>query len=311
MWLYNVDIEVHHMNLQNSHNDGIKAMYAKSVSVHDNNIYKLGHEGLYAIKCDKVDYYNNTCRTKTNSACRLYNSNHAKIHDNKIYTEFEDDAGGPGIQIQYIREDKAQPMNDIEVYNNKIYDTYGPGIWLIANGEPYAKWEAQGVHIHDNTFTGCGTHATYNWLAGIETSGFYDTLIERNVFDGCYGAAVMADYFSPGLAPTGTGGKYQIFVRNNIIKNTRRMKQGTGGQALRNEYPETHTIVSESNYIFDNEKGPYYNVTSGQDHLYPPPEKPEEPQEPDRPAFLMLDCTEEELQDIKTLCKDKTIYRRR
>lgn len=310
MWFYYDDVEVYDMYLHDGHNDGLKVHYSNSVKFYRNKIYKLGHDALYALQCQNIDYYNNDCRTKTNSACRLYNSNHAKIHDNTIYTQFEEDAGGPGIQIQYIRESNIDViMDDIEVYNNKIYDTYGPGVWLIAygnNNTPYAKSEACNVHIHHNTFKGCGTHKTYDWLTGIETSGFYDTLIEDNVFDGCYGAAVLADYFSSGLAPDGKDGKYKIFVKNNTIKNTQKMKCGKGGQGLRNEYPETHTIISESNYIYDNEEGPYFNVSSTSD-IYHAPDIPEIP---GKPAFLMLECTEAELSEIEKTYPKRTILRK-
>ena len=65
-----------------------------------------------------------------------------------------------------------------EVYNNTIQDMYGPGIWFIAYGQAYTKDEAKHFYIHHNTFYGCGTHPTYDWVCGIETSGFYDTLIK-------------------------------------------------------------------------------------------------------------------------------------
>ena len=77
-------------------------------------------------------------------------------------------------------------MNDIEVYNNTINNTYGPGIWLIGYGGDYPKEEAQNVHIYMNTLYNTGTNPSIDWVGGIVTSGFYDTLIERNVFDGVY-----------------------------------------------------------------------------------------------------------------------------
>ncbi|XMB88619.1 disaggregatase related repeat-containing protein [Methanosarcina hadiensis] len=270
VWFFYDDVEIYNMYLHDSHNDGLKVQYSNSVKFHDNRIYKLGHEGLYAIKCENIEYYNNTCRTKTNSACRLYNANHAKIHDNIIYTEFEDDAGGPGIQIQYLRESVAQPMNDIEVYNNTIYDTYGPGIWLIADGDSYAKSEASNVYIHHNTFYGCGTHRNYNWVCGIVTSGFNNTTIENNVFDGNYHAAVALQ--APfNLNPPGTG--YTTILRNNIISNTKqRFYQPSGtGNGVVNYLSGTHSFILENNCFYNNIGGDYKNTSPSSTDIHEDP----------------------------------------
>ncbi|WP_410508104.1 right-handed parallel beta-helix repeat-containing protein [Methanosarcina hadiensis] len=266
------NISIYNMYMHDSHGDGLKIKDSKNIKFHDNRIYKLGHDGLYAIECQNIEAWNNNIRCKTNSALRIWNSNHVKFHDNTIYTEFEDDAGGPGIQIQYIRASRAQPMNDIEVYNNTIYDTYGPGIWLIAFGEPYAKNEAQNVHIHHNIFYGCGTHRTYDWLGGIVTSGFYDTLIENNVFDGNYNAAVVYTYptgprYNIDFTPEGTDGNYTTIVRNNIITNTLKRKyspEGTGYGIIDN-FPETHNFVLENNCVYKNKGGSYKNAISESD----------------------------------------------
>jgi hypothetical protein len=271
---YNCDsIHICNMYMHDSHGDGLRIKDSKNVTFHDNSLYKLGHDGLFAIKCQNVEAWNNTVRCKTNSALRVWNSNHVKFHDNIIYTEFEPDAGGPGIQIQYIRESTINTvMNDIEVYNNTIYDTYGPGIWLIAYGEPYSKDEAKNVYIHHNIFYNCGTHPTYDWLGGIVTSGFYDTLIENNVFDENYNAAVVYMYpsgprYEIDFTPKGTGGNYTTIMRNNIMTNTLERKhspEGTGFAVI-NYFPETHSFILENNCVYDNKGGNYKNASSKSD----------------------------------------------
>ena len=271
MLFYYDDVEIYNMYLHDSLGDGLKIKNSNSVKFHDNVVYKLGHDGVFADECQGVRFYNNNVRTKTNSAIRLYNSN-GKIYDNEIWTEFERDAGGPGIQIQYIREpNDPDPMTDIEVYNNIIHDTYGPGIWLIGFGDPYSKDEARNVHIHHNIFYGCGTHPTYDWQGGIVTSGFYDTLIENNVFDSNYNAGVTYRYPSAprfsGLEPTGTTSDYTTIVRNNIMINTLKRKyspDGTGA-AIENCYPKTHTFILQNNCIYNNAGGAYKNADSDSD----------------------------------------------
>ena len=66
----------------------------------------------------------------------------------------------------------------------------GPGIWLVGYGKAYPREEAQNVRIHNNIFYNTGTNPSIDWVGGIVTSGFYDTLIENNVFDGVYHAAI-------------------------------------------------------------------------------------------------------------------------
>jgi hypothetical protein len=296
MWLYYDDVEVCNMYLHDSHNDGLKIQYSNSVHFHDNRVYKLGHEAMYCISCNNVISENNWVRTKTNTATRIRNTNHVKIRNNEVFTEFEEDGGGPGFQI----ERAGGIMNDIEIYNNNIHDTYGPGIWLVSSGgSAYPKSEVGGVRIHDNKFTRCGTHATYDWLGGIVTSGFYDTVIENNEFDGCYGAGVLIKK-ALGLQPNGNSGKYNTVVKNNIIKNTIKMKCGNGGQGIRNEAYSDHAVTSEGNYIFDNIAGSYYNA-SGNDFYSAPMEKPE------KSTFLMLECTDDKLNKIKEM--NRTILR--
>jgi hypothetical protein len=271
MILYYADVEVYNMYLHDSHGDALKVKYSNNVKLHDNKIYKLGHDGLFAIQCQNVEAWNNNVRTMTNSALRAWNSNHIKFHDNEIYTEYGPDAGGPGIQIQYIRENKIQPMNDIEIYNNYIHDTYGPGIWLIALGSPYTKDEAKDVHIHHNTFARCGTHPSYDWLGGIVTSGFYNTLIEENIFDGNLHAAVAYIYPTPprfsGMEPKSISGEYTTIMRNNIIINTvkRKYKPSGTGAGVINYHPENHTFILENNCLYNNIGGNYVNAESGSD----------------------------------------------
>jgi Disaggregatase related/Pectate lyase superfamily protein len=300
MWLYYSDVEVCNMYLHDSHNDGLKIQYSNNVHFHDNRVYKLGHEAMYCLTCNNVISENNNIRTMTNTATRIRNTNHVIIRNNEVWTVFEEDAGGPGFQI----ERTSGLMNDIEVYGNNIHDTYGPGIWLIgANDSPYTRDQVHGVHIHDNTFSRCGTHKTYDWLAGIITSGFYDTLIENNVFEGNYGAGVLIKN-AFGLPAGGTSGKYNTIVRNNEITGTIKMKCGNGGQGIRNETPSTHTVTSEGNYIYENVGGAYYNVSSNNDYLYPPVD------EPDKPSYLLFECTESQIEDIKMKYPDKPILRK-
>ena len=263
------NIKVHDMYMHNGHGDGLRVERSSNIQFYNNKVYKLGHDGFYAIDCQILEAWNNKITCRTNSGLRIWNSNHVKFHDNVIDSFYHWSAGGPGILIQKT----TGFVNDVDVYNNTIHNTYGPGIWLIGYGESYSNEEAQNVHIHHNIFYNTGTNPSIDWVGGIVSSGFYDTLVENNVFDGVYHAAIIQMYpptstgleDSIDLSPQGTG--YKTIVRNNIIVNTQKRTKDPDetGYAVINYLPETHTFVLENNCLYDNVGGNYRNANSTTD----------------------------------------------
>ncbi len=269
------DIQVHDMYMHDGHGEGLKVYNSYNIQFYNNIIYKTGHNGLFDENCQNVDAWNNTITVRTDSGFRNKNSNHVKIHDNNITSFYDWSAGGAGIMI----EKTTGIVNDIEIYNNTIQNTYGPGIWLIGCFELYPKDEAKNVHIYKNVFSNTGTNPHIDWVGGIVTSGFYDTLIENNTFDGVYHGAIIQMYPKSGthiyptynnsghidLSPKGIG--YTTIVRNNIIANTKQRKKdpnGTGYGVI-NYLPKTHTIILEHNCLYNNYAGNYLNCTSTTD----------------------------------------------
>jgi hypothetical protein len=262
------DIDVHGMYMHDGHGDGLKVERSSNIIFYNNKLYKLGHDGLFSIESQNIKAWKNKITCRTNGGLRVMNSNHVKFHDNVINSFYHWSAGGSAILI----EKTTGVVNDIEVYNNTIHNTYGPGMWVIGYGDSYAKEEAQNVHIHHNTFYDTGTNPSIDWVGGIVTSGFYDTLIENNVFDGAYHGAIIQMYpsstdvdHSVDLSPQGTG--YKTIVRNNIIVDTQeRTKDPEGtGYAVINYLPETHTFMLENNCLYNNPAGNYKNCTSTTD----------------------------------------------
>lgn len=269
------DIKVHDMYMHDGHGEGLKVDNGSHIQFYNNTIYKTGHNGLFVENCQNVEGWNNRITIRTDSGFRSRNSNHVKIHDNYIDSFYHWSAGGAGILI----EKTTGIVNDVEVYNNTIEKTYGPGIWLIGCFKSYPKDEARNVHIYHNVFQDTGKNPTIDWTGGIVTSGFYDTLIENNTFDGAYHGAVIQMYPTGGthiyptysnsghidLSPKDTG--YTTIVRNNIIANTRQRNKdpdGTGYGVI-NYLPETHTIILENNCLYNNYAGNYKNCTSSTD----------------------------------------------
>jgi PKD repeat protein len=266
------NVKVCNMYLHDGTGDGLRVNQGENVQFYNNTIYKLGHEGLFAISCENVEAWNNLITARANSALRLWNSKNVSFHDNVINYFDDGITGGPGIQIE---KSTGGVVSDVEVYNNIINNTIGPGIFMIGYGnDSYPKEEAHNVHIHHNIFYSTGTNKSFVWWeGGIETSGFYDTLIENNVFDGVYYAAISNLYpidpvgpdAGTDLSPKGKG--FTTTIRNNIIVNTRKSKKDPieTGYGVINNFPQTNNFILENNCLYNNSGGNYINCTSATD----------------------------------------------
>ncbi len=257
------NVKVYNMNMHDGHGDGLRIKYGENIQFYNNRVYKLGHDGLFAIECSNVEAWNNTITCRTNSALRIWNSNHVKFHDNVIDSFYHWSAGGPGIQI----EKSASIMDDIEIYSNTINNTYGPGIWIFSyDTDSATRDQGKNIYIHHNTFYSTGTNPGIVWVGGIVAGGFNNTIIENNVFDGTYNAAVVHMYMPGYCSSYCPAGGYITTVRNNIILNTLKCKtDSSGGYGVVNNLPETHSFVLENNCLYNNSAGNYKNCTSTSD----------------------------------------------
>lgn len=241
------NISVYNMYLTNNHGDGLKTDNCSDVTFCNNEAYLLGHDVLYASICSNVEAYNNRITCRTNSGLRLYNTNHAKLYDNIITSE---GSGGVGIEIQ---KDGAS-MDDIEVYNNTIYETALAGIWIFSQGSDSES--SANIYVHHNQIYDTGTVSGNEVIGGILSVGFNAT-IENNVIDGSYGAGIVQNdaFFS---APAGSG--YVVTVRNNIITNTRTSAVGGNGSGICNRLTGTHAFILQNNSLYNNAGGNYIGV---------------------------------------------------
>jgi PGF-pre-PGF domain-containing protein len=241
------NVSVYDMYLTNNHGDGLKTDNCSNIIFRNNEAYLLGHDVLYVSASSNVEAYNNRITCRTNSGLRLYNTNHAKLYNNIITSE---GSGGVGIEIQ---RDGAS-MDDIEVYNNTIYETALAGIWIFSQGSDSES--SANVYIHHNQIYDTGTVSNNEVIGGILSVGFNAT-IENNVIDGAYGAGIVQNdaFFS---APAGSG--YVVTVRNNIITNTRTSAVGGNGSGICNMLTGTHAFTLQNNSFYNNAGGNYIGV---------------------------------------------------
>ena len=252
------NVTVNNMYFHDGHGDGLRIYYGENVKFYNNRVSLLGHDGMYTINATNVEAWNNKITCRINSGLRVLDSNNVKLHNNFI-DSYPD--AGPGIQVQRSEGN----MKNIEIYDNLITNTWGPGIWVVGTQGEYDK-SLSDCHIHHNTFIGSGSNKNIEWVGGVLGSGFHNVLIENNVFDGVYNAAVVNMYMSdtnPG--PSGTG--FTTTVRNNIIVNTvpRNTNGKNTGYGVSNCLPNSHTIVLQNNCLYNNSKGNYKNCSSTTD----------------------------------------------
>jgi hypothetical protein len=252
------NIQVHDIYMHDSHGDGLLVKRSSNVQFFNNTVYKLGHDALYAIYCRDVKAWNNNITCRTNSGLRVYNTNHVRIHNNVINSEGE---GGAGIEVQ--KSDKSTIMDDIEICNNLLDQTNACGIWITGYESDYSKDSAKNVYIHHNKFYKTGTNQGFDWGGGIVLNGFQNTLIENNLFDGCYGAAIAHKEVSSEFSAPGSG--YKTVVKNNIIINTQPSHDAGKGYAIYNKLRNTHSFILENNCLSNNAGGNYLYANSTSD----------------------------------------------
>lgn len=238
------NINIYDMYLTNNHNDGLKLSSCSNVNYYNNLLYLLGHDGLYAINSSYINAHDNTIVCRTNSGLRLYNSNYVKLYRNIISSQ---GSGGAGIEVQKYG---TPNMNDIEIYDNRIYGTVLAGIWAFASSSYNAN--TTGLNIHNNIIYGTGIKSSDPVAGGIVLNGF-NANIDNNTIDGCYNSAIgIRETYDTAASITGT---VTINIRSNHLTNT-------SGYGIKYTTLPNHTIVQINNCVYGNSSGDYYNLTA-------------------------------------------------
>jgi hypothetical protein len=229
--LYNCkNVTVSYMYLHDALGDGFRSDTEPSkydrngltnISFHHNRADNLGHDGCFVVRASGIEAYENNIETRSDGGIRLFRSKIASIHNNTIYAPLNG-TGGPGVLIE---SDGTEVVENIQIFQNVFEHTYGPGIWVIGH-DVDNKAITTGVHIFNNQFTNCGLNNGIDWVGGVVVNGFDKTLIENNIFDGCYGSAVshnnptMGNSKGSSVAIKVLGTGYQTYLNQNKIMNS-------------------------------------------------------------------------------------------
>ena len=243
------DVTVYDMSFKNGLGDAIKVRHGgtdnyvhenTNIQIYNNRIDKIGHDAIYLMNVSNISVYNNFISCRDDSGVRLFNCKDVAVFNNEVTSE---NHGGAGIEIQ---KNSAVTINNINIYNNNIYNIRLQGIWLLGYGS-YSLNAASGVSIHHNLIRNSGD-------GGIVIQGFNNTIIENNVIIGNNREGiVLTDRSSYGGSAPGSG--YVTTVRNNII---------TGNQnGVSNLLSSTHSFIFQNNDVWNNSSGNYSGVSAG------------------------------------------------
>jgi len=233
------NIEVAYNNFFNNNGDGFRINRCKNVSFHDNTASKGGHDVFYQLRSEGITAYNNTIETRVNSALRAMDCSHLRWYNNVIITNGEK-GNGLGMQIQH----DGEPMEDLEVCNNVIISSYGPGLWLVGKTSG-----GEELWLHHNLFLNCGYNPDIYWVSGIVASGYDNARIENNVFDGSYLSAVTFWDYSKGSWSS----EATAYLNANIFTDSKKgIQSGKGGFGVNNEISK-QTVISSNNCYWGND----------------------------------------------------------
>lgn len=259
-------IDIHNMILKNSQGDGARFKGCEKIDMSGCVIDKIGHDAMYALNCDTVNYFGNTVSLRTNSGVRTANSNHVKVFDNLIKGSDNWWAGNPGCQVDHY---DFTVVDDVEIYNNVFYKTYGAAFWLNNYGEASSDLSiCKNYRIHDNLLVECGLNPGIDYVGGLMWSGVDNIQFEYNTIVDCYRYGIAGHVGSSvwGTRPKGKG--YVLNAKNNIVTGTKLGRFNNGiknGFGIANTMFVTHSINSEGNRIWNNAGGNYLNVVSETD----------------------------------------------
>ncbi|AGB48389.1 Disaggregatase related/Disaggregatase related repeat protein [Methanomethylovorans hollandica DSM 15978] len=249
------NIEVSNMRLEWGCNDGVQIKRGSNIDFTHNDVYKMGHDAFYILYSSKGEVAYNTVFTRTNSACRLSGGvSDFTVHDNTFYSDGGGTSTGPAIEIDKTGRSGTLSFNNIEIYKNKIHNIRGSGIWMFAAYSDNVI-RAKNVHIHHNTFTKVGQHASNTGYtnAAITMQNFDNTIIENNVFDDGGNAAIK--WYAWSSVPQQKA-KFTTHVRNNVIKNNDGMSGVSGsGVGIWNTQPSYATFIVQKNDFSNNKNG--------------------------------------------------------
>lgn len=310
--------EFYNIDYKNSLGDLLRVEGGTNISAHDITASRGGHDVIMYVAQDS-EVYNLKVDMAVNAAVRTRSAKNIKIHD-CVLNGGTGEAYSPAIQIQATA--KNWISENIEIYNNEIYSTYGPGVQVAGNVTDTGL-----VHIHHNFFNGCGAMpgSVNRPVTGAITFDGFPVKIENNTIVNSLGFGIVAGDYD-----VGSKYSFEAEIAKNIVFGTRKAyKAGlASGTGIANLLGSRYSIDCRENCLYDNSND-LYKVTNI-NGIYEDPcftenyylqdsssckqagRFPYESSiEDEKLTKLILTCAEEKVDALaKTLTNPYTIYRR-
>ncbi|MDD3957136.1 MAG: hypothetical protein PHG77_12270 [Proteiniphilum sp.] len=310
--------EFYNIDYKNSLGDLLRVEGGTNISAHDITASRGGHDVIMYVAQDS-EVYNLKADMAVNAAVRTRSAKNIKIHD-CVLNGGTGEAYSPAIQIQATA--KNWISENIEIYNNEIYSTYGPGVQVAGNVTDTGL-----VHIHHNFFNGCGAMpgSVNRPVTGAITFDGFPVKIENNTIVNSLGFGIVAGDYD-----VGSKYSFEAEIAKNIVFGTRKAyKAGlASGTGIANLLGSRYSIDCRENCLYDNSND-LYKVTNI-NGIYEDPgftenyylqdsssckqagRFPYESSiEDEKLTKLILTCAEEKVDALaKTLTNPYTIYRR-
>jgi len=257
-------LRINNMYLTNNLNDGLLLKDCTDTEYNYNTIDQIGHDGLYAVRCSGVRAIGNKITISTNSGLRAYNTDNIEFCWNTIDSK---GSGSNGVEIQ---KENTTNMTNINIHNNRIFNTPLSGIWAFGYGTFNSNTAK--VYIHQNLIIHCGKTGSnpinQGGVGGILVCGF-NADIYNNTIDRCVGWGVgTKDVYGSGNPPNNQ--TFNLNLTYNIITNQLAHFQTNddNGYGIYNEYYNYgtnghHYFNMDTNDVYNSANNyEYYNVPS-------------------------------------------------
>lgn len=313
--------EFYNIDYKNSLGDLLRVEGGTNIKAHDITASRGGHDVICLAGTAGGEVYNLTTEMSVNAAVRTRSSKNIKIHDCKLNGD-TGTAYSPGIEIQSTA--KNWISENIEIYNNEIRGTYGPGI-QVAGTVPGNGL----VSIHNNLFDVCGNMPAVNKIPGVGAIVFdgFPVKIQNNTVVNSLGYGIMAGAYNVSSSYSFAGN-----ISRNIVTGTLKSNYpGPGsGSGIANLIHDRYSLECSQNCLHDNltclynatqtgglEADPLFTeeynlqagspcrLTEGNMGCYGDIIDPS-----DIPAYLSFECSEDKLKNIKEIYPGRTIMRR-
>jgi len=263
------NIKVHDMRIYDAFGEALMIFYGQNINCYNSYLSNLQHDAVFykGVTGSSNSMHHLTVEGITSDCLRCGSSQNVDIYNNTLTSYLGPNNNGAtehgqnGIQISN-ESNYSILTNNINVYNNYIYDQGLAGIWIL-DMRNAAGSTPQTIHIHDNTINKNGWGCWANWASGISIgpNGGWGNgiLIEDNTISGNYQQGIQ-------VLKANTGSGFVINTKNNNISNNIGKRAGSTGSTLTvvgygiyNSIPgSTLNIVSQNDYMSNNLNGDFY-----------------------------------------------------